>query len=286
VQGACKINNTDFKDSRIVIYGAGAAGLGIARQLRKQFSAMGFDERGQTAAVLVMDSRGIVSDGRDNLDSYKQEFAWPEAMVAELGLDEPGRKSLAKVVAAFKASALIGASGQKGAFDEAVVTAMASNCSEPAILPMSNPTAISEAVPEDVLNWSDGRALIATGSPFGPVTLASGTQTIGQANNVFVFPGIGLGAIASGAREITDGMISASASSLAECLNGEDIRERRLIPDISRLWDVCGDVAIAVAKQAVDDGVSEEGWSNADIQQRVESIRWKPSYPQIQSTVD
>lgn len=286
VQSACKINDTNFKDSRILIFGAGAAGLGIARQLRQQFAAMGFDERGQTAAVLVMDSRGIVSNGRDELDNYKREFAWPEAMVAELGLDESGRKSLASVVAAFKATALIGASGQSGAFDETVVKAMASICGEPIILPMSNPTAISEAVPEDVLKWSDGKALIATGSPFEPVTLASGMQTIGQANNVFVFPGIGLGAIVSGAREITDGMISASATSLAQCLSDADIRERRLVPDISRLWDVCGVVAAAVARQAVTDGVNEVDMNDADIQRRVELARWRPSYPRIESTVD
>ena len=131
-------------------------------------------------------------------------------------LDDAAKKNLADVVAAYKATALIGASGQGGSFNEAVVTAMASNVDEPAILPMSNPTSISVAVPADVLKWSDGRALIATGSPFEAVTLSSRTQTIGQANNVFVFPGIGLGAIISGATQITDGMISASATALAQ----------------------------------------------------------------------
>ena len=286
VHGACRINNTDFKDSRILVFGAGAAGLGIARQLRQQFAAMGFDKRGQAAAVLVMDSGGIVSDGRDKLDNYKQEFAWPESMVAELGLDESGKKNLASVVAAFKATALIGASGQGGAFDEAVVRAMAKNCGEPTILPMSNPTSISEAVPEDVLKWTGGKALIATGSPFDPVALDSGTQTIGQANNVFVFPGIGLGAIISGAREITDSMISASAISLAQSLNDSDVRERRLVPNISRLWDVCGDVAAAVARQAVSDGVSREDLSDEEIQELVDTVRWQPAYPHIESTID
>lgn len=286
VQSACKINRTKFKDSRIVLFGAGAAGLGIARQLRQQLAAAGLDEHGQAAAVLVMDSRGIVSDGRNNLDSYKREFAWPESMVAELSLDEKGKKSLASVVAAYKATALIGASGQGGAFDKTVIEAMASNVAEPIILPMSNPTSIAEAVPEDILKWTDGKALIATGSPFEPVALASGTMKIGQANNVFVFPGIGLGAIVSGAREITDGMINASAISLADSLDKSELDGRCLVPDISRLWNVCGDVATAVARQAVSDGVGKEKLSDTDIQRGVETMRWQPSYPRIESTVD
>lgn len=286
IQGACRISNSKLKDSRIIIFGAGAAGLGIARELRRQLRAEGLDQDGRTAAVLVMDSRGIVSEGRDNLDSYKRELAWPEAMVAELALDERGRKNLASVVAAYKATTLIGASGQGGAFDEAVVNAMASNVAEPIILPMSNPTSISEAVPSDILEWSDGKALIATGSPFEAVTLVSGRQIVGQANNVFVFPGIGLGTIISGAKEITDGMISAAAIALAQSLDDSELRERRLVPDISRLWDVCGDVAVAVARQAISDGVSSGNLSDKDIQRRIRTERWQPGYPQIESTID
>ena len=279
VQGACRISGLEFKSSRIIVYGAGAAGLGIARQLRQQLEAAGLNSTDQTAAVLVMDSRGIVSDGRANLDSYKQEFAWPEAMVAQLGLDDAGRCNLAAVAKAYKATALIGASGQGGSFDEAVVKAMLHGVEQPAILPMSNPTSISEAVPEDIVRWTDGKALIATGSPFDPVTTDAGTQKIGQANNVFVFPGIGLGAIVSDAREITDGMISASAMALAESLNDADFKERRLVPDVSRLWDVCGEVAVAVALQALRDGVCDATLSEQSIRERIAAERWTPSYP-------
>lgn len=282
VQGACRVAGTDFKDSRIVLYGAGAAGLGIARQLRQQLAAEGLNAEQQIAAVLVMDSQGIVSDGRDRLDSYKHEFAWPEAMVAALGLDEAARKNLASVVAAFNATVLIGASGQGGAFNQEVVEAMASNVEEPIILPMSNPTSISEATPEDILKWTDGKALVATGSPFEPVTVAAGTQAISQANNVFVFPGIGLGTIVSGAQEITDNMISASASALAQSLNESDIRNRCVVPHVSRLWEVCGDVAVAVARQAVADGCAAEDLRDEDIQPRVEAARWRPAYPKLE----
>lgn len=285
VQGACRISNTDFQKSRIIIFGAGAAGLGIARQLRQQLSLAGLDKDEQTAAVLVMDSRGIVSDGRDSLDAYKQEFAWPEAKVAALGLDDAGRKNLAEVVAAYKATALIGASGQGGSFGQDVVRAMTRKSEHPIILPMSNPTSISEAVPEDILNWSDGKALIATGSPFAPVETANGKQVIGQANNVFVFPGIGLGTIVSGAKSISDGMISASALTLARCLSDADISERRLVPDVSRLWEICGEIAVAVALQAVDEGLGCEALSEQQVRVKVESMRWKPDYPRIESTV-
>ncbi len=284
VQGACRISSTAFRDSRIIIYGAGAAGLGIARQLRQQLGTAGLEPKAQTAAVLVMDSRGIVSDGRSNLDSYKREFAWPEAMVAELGLDDEQSGRLASVITAYKPTVLIGASGQGGSFDETVVKAMSAGSDTPTILPMSNPTSISEAVPEDVLRWSKGRALIATGSPFDPVSLKSGERTIGQANNVFVFPGIGLGTIVSGARRITDGMISASAISLAETLSDADMDGKRLVPEVSRLWEVCGHVAAAVARQALADGVCDEDSRDADIEERIAAARWTPSYPRIEST--
>ena len=285
IQGACKIRGTNFSDSRIIIYGAGAAGLGIARQLHQQLANAGLNAQQQTAAVLVMDSQGIVNDGRENLDSYKQEFAWPAAMIAELGLSDLGRKCLADVVSAYRATALIGASGQGGAFDEVTVKAMAKNNDRPTILPMSNPTSISEAIPEDILKWSDGKALLATGSPFEPVQMPDYTRIIGQANNVFVFPGIGLGTIVSGASEITAGMISASATSLAASLDASDVRECRLAPEISRLWEVCGAVAVAVAQQAVRDGVAAEEFTDIQIQQRIEATRWKPQYPAIESSV-
>ncbi len=286
LHGACRISKTNFRNSRIILFGAGAAGLGIARQLRQQLAAAGLNERDKTEAVLVMDSRGIVNEGRDGLDGYKREFAWPEELVNELGLSAAGRTDLAKVVAAYKPTALIGASGQGASFDEAVVRAMSANTDQPVILPMSNPTSISEAIPADVLNWSEGRALIATGSPFDPVDLESGKQVIGQANNVFVFPGIGLGAIVSGAREITDGMISASAIALAQSLDGTDIAERRLVPDVSRLWDVCGQVALAVAQKAIEDGVAADGVNGASLDERIATARWKPAYPEIVSAAE
>ena len=279
IKGACRISGAAFEDSRILIYGAGAAGLGIARQLRQSLSEIGVSGDALTRAILVMDSRGIVSDGRERLDEYKRELAWPEAMVAEFGLEGEQRADLAAVARAYQATSLIGASGQGGSFSEDVIRAMADSSPQPVILPMSNPTSISEAAPADVLRCTNEQALIATGSPFDPVETSNGPQPIGQANNVFVFPGIGLGAIACDAREITDAMITAAATALAESLTPDELAERSLVPHVSRLWNVCGDVALAVARQAVDDGVAQ---ITTDLEQHVERRRWKPSYPRIQ----
>jgi malate dehydrogenase (oxaloacetate-decarboxylating) len=279
-QAGCRIAGTNFADSRIVIYGAGAAGLGIMRQLREQLSCAGLSGDALTRAILVMDSRGILSDERESLDEYKQEMAWPEALAAELELDDAGRKDLRQVVSAFKATALVGASGQGGSFTEDIVRAMLENSDAPIILPMSNPTSISEAVPEDLMNWTDGKALVATGSPFDAVETSDGLRRIGQANNVFVFPGIGLGTIITEASEITDGMIGAAANAMAESLSDADIAEHSLTPDISRLWEVCGDVALAVARQAIADGVARRTDCDS-LQKRLKEYRWRPAYPEI-----
>ncbi|MCH9694839.1 MAG: NAD-dependent malic enzyme [Gammaproteobacteria bacterium] len=280
VRAGCHIAGEGFSASRILIYGAGAAGLGIARQLRSQLSTAGVSHDDLTRAVLVMDSRGIVTSGRAGLDDYKKELAWPTDMVAGLKIAEAEYADLAAVVDGYQPTIIIGASGQASAFDEAVIRNMSAHTDSPVILPMSNPTSISEAIPEDLLRWSDGRALVATGSPFGPVDVDGEKRRIGQANNVFVFPGIGLGAIASGASEITDAMIGASSLALADSLSDNDIVEKSLLPSVAGLWDICGNVALAVARQAVKDGVATR---TVGLAARVESARWRPRYPAIET---
>ena len=280
VQAGCRINGSKFTDSRILIYGAGAAGLGIARQLRSQLAAEGLTERALARAILVMDSRGIVAADRSNLDEYKRELAWPATMAAGFGITENQYADLAAVVDRYQPTAIIGASGQVGAFDEGVIRNMVAHTAAPIVLPMSNPTSISEAIPEDVLHWSNGRALVATGSPFDAVTIGDETRRISQANNVFVFPGIGLGAIISGASEITDAMIGASSTALAESLADSDRAEKSLLPSVVRLWDICGNVTLAVARQAVADGVATH---TDELEERIAASRWTPRYPAIET---
>ncbi len=280
VLAGCKISGAPFEDSRILVYGAGAAGLGIARQLRSQLVIDGLAGNTLQRAVLVMDSKGIISDGRGQMEDYKKELAWPEELAQGLELNDDARRILSEVIRAYQPTALIGASGQGGAFDEATVRAMSDVGGTPVILPMSNPTSISEATPEDVLRWSEGRALVATGSPFDDVQMRGGKRRIGQANNVFIFPGIGLGAIVSAASQITDGMIAAAATALADSLTSDELSDGCLTPEVTRLWDVCGEVAIAVAYQAVEDGVAKKRTVD-QLQKRIDEYRWVPEYPEI-----
>ena len=276
---ASRITGRKITDDRVLIYGAGAAGLGIARQITSELQRGGLKGADLRTAVLVMDSRGVISEGRE-LDEYKKELAWPEELAASLELNDAQRKILQRVVAAYEPTVLIGASGQGGAFDEETIRAMAGATVAPLILPMSNPTAISEATPENVLRWTEGRALVATGSPFDDVQMRGGTQRIAQANNVFIFPGIGLGTIVSGASEVTDAMISASAHALANCLSDEELSSRCLMPEVSRLWDICGDVALAVGRQAIEDGVADD-ISDDEYRKRIDDYRWIPEYPEM-----
>jgi len=279
IQAACKITATDIKDSRILIYGAGAAGYGIAKMILNGLEDQGLSGANLSKSVLAMDSRGILTAEREFTD-YKAELAWPKDLAAELDLKGENVNDLASVIEAYKPTVLIGTSGQFNAFDQAVVEAMAAVTARPVILPMSNPTSISEAIPEDLLRWTGGKALVATGSPFDPVPMRGGMKRIGQANNVFIFPGLGLGAIVAGASEVTDGMIASSAQALADSLTDDEIAEGCLMPEVSRLWDICGQVALATATRAMSDGVASQT-DLATLNERIEAYRWRPIYPEM-----
>ena len=279
MHAACRISGEAFRNCRTIVYGAGAAGLGIARQIRDQLQQEGLRGDELKRAILTLDSRGVISEDREPLDDYKRDFAWPVEWLDEIGLSD--RTDLAEVVDAYKGNVLIGTSGQGGSFTEQVVSAMARHCEHPVIMPMSNPISITEARPADILEWTNGKALVATGSPFAPVQRDGRQYAIGQANNVFVFPGIGLGTIVSGASRVTDAMVGASSMALAHALQEEELAQRRLMPDVSRLWEICGIVGLAVARQAVADGVAAV--DNVDeLETVIESYRWLPEYPEIQ----
>jgi malic enzyme len=205
---------------RVVILGAGAAGVGIARLLREAFARAGLTGTDLTRALAVLDSHGLVVEGEGPAEDYRRELAWPSALAEASGL-RPGH-DLLTVVRALHPTVLIGVSGATGAFTAAVVREMAAHVERPMIFPLSNPTSQAEASPEDVVQWTEGRALVATGSPFPSVVHAGRPHRIGQGNNVFVFPGVGLGALVAEAREVTDGMFRAAAESLADELRQED----------------------------------------------------------------
>jgi len=270
----------ELREQRIVILGAGAAGVGIARLLRTAIGRAGLEGERLTRAIAVLDSRGFVVADREIRDDYKRELAWPGDLAGSSGLGDAADRSLLGVVTALKPTILIGTSGQAGAFDEKTIRAMAGSCERPIIFPLSNPTANSEAIPSDLLSWTDGRALIATGSPFDPVVRAGVTHRIGQGNNVFIFPGVGLGALVAGAREVTDGMFEVAANTLATQVAQQDLREGMLFPPVTALRDTAAKVAIAVVREARDAGVGRE-IGDDEIGGTVAAAMWEPAYPEM-----
>jgi malate dehydrogenase (oxaloacetate-decarboxylating) len=178
----------------------------------------------------------------------------------------------------FKATILVGVSGQSGAFDERVIRAMAANTPRPIIMPLSNPTDYAEARPEEILRWTHGHALVATGSPFADVVLDGRRHVIGQGNNVFIFPGLGLGALLCEASCVSDGMIGAAARTLAEVVRQESIGESRLYPRISRLRECAQLVAAAVMRAAIEEGLCAR-LKEKEIRARLDAARWEPDYP-------
>ena len=264
----------DIEEQRVVVLGAG--GLGIVRQIRSQWTERGVAEHDQRARVAVLDRRGLIVESEET-DAYKQELAWPRDLARQHGLESRTGRGLAHVVAAFKPTILIGASGHGGAFNEETIREMARHTPRPIIFPCSNPTENSEATPEDLFQWTDGRCLVATGSPFPDVEYRGWRHKIGQGNNAFIFPGLGLGASAVTARMVTDDMIDAASRALAEQVTAEERAAGQVFPAIDRLRAVSFAVAVAVGRRAVETGV---GRANADsVEDTVARRVWQPRYP-------
>jgi len=273
---ALRVMGSSIADQRIVIHGAGAAGLGIARQIKDALAGHGVSSEHMHDNVALLDSRGLLVDDQPVTDAYKKELAWPHKAALDRGIDLD--RSLEATVAAFKPTVLIGTSGQPGAFHRDLVRRMLAGCERPVIMPMSNPTSNSEAVPEDLLVWTDGQALIATGSPFEPVTYGGRTIEIGQGNNVFVFPALGLGTLLADACEVTDTMITAAAKALADQVTEEELGRGLLYPSVGRLRDTTVVCAAAVYEQAFADGVARSNRAD-DPQTLARSAMWWPDYP-------
>jgi malate dehydrogenase (oxaloacetate-decarboxylating) len=273
MMAGARLTGTPLREQRIAILGAGAAGIGIARLIRAALVHEGVMGEALTRATACLDSHGLLVDDHE-LDGHQRPFAWPRALAASLGL-APGQRDLAAVVKAIAPTVLIGISGQPGTFSEPVLRAMAARVARPLVLPMSNPTSQSEATPADVLAWTEGRAVVATGSPFAPVTQGGRVHRIGQGNNAFVFPGVGLGAMLAEAREITDGMFAAAARRLADEVKDEDLAAGSLFPPISDIRRVTAGIAAAVIRQAEREGV---GRAVADPEAAVAQAMWYPEY--------
>ena len=270
------VSGVPLSEHRVVIFGAGSAGSGVARQLVQAFVGAGLDEDTARRRVWAVDRPGLLTDEMTDLRSFQQPYARPREEVAGWARDGEGRIGLEEVVRRASPTILVGTSTQGGAFTEAVVRAMAERTARPIILPLSNPTRLAEATPTDLLRWTEGRALVATGSPFDPVTHDKVTYVIGQANNALVFPGLGLGCVVARPSRITERMIFASAEAVAGLVDATT-PGASLLPQINDVRETSVAVAAAVASAAAADGVARVAL-DADLEAQVRRSMWEPAY--------
>lgn len=280
LQVAEQITGRSLADQRICVLGTGAGGGGIIVTLLTALQSSGLSRSQALERIIGIDSHGPVLSSRPHLQPFKRAFARDPAVLNGWAVRNPDHFELYDVVKNFKPTVLIGTSGKPGAFSEEVVREMASHCDRPIILALSNPTSKTEVHPKDALAWTDGRALIGTGSPFSPVEINGRTQVIGQGNNVFCFPGIGLGVLASGASRVTDEMLQAAARGLAEQVTQEQRSQGQLFPPISEIRMISFGVAKAVAQAAMDAGVvpDAEALEEEGLEHRIHSDVWYPEY--------
>ena len=270
---ALKRANQKLRAQVFVVFGAGAGGIGVARQILAALVREGVDTAEAKSRIYTLDSRGLITVGRAGVDEYKQPLAHAPDAVSGWRVKNPNRISLLDTVVNAKATVLIGTSGQPETFTEDIARAMIANTPRPIIFPLSNPTSKTEARPADLYRWTAGRAVVATGSPFPPVEYGGGRHRIGQGNNAFVFPGIGLGALTVRAREITDDMCTVAAASLHQATADGDA----VFPPIEKFRAVAESVAIGVAQEAIRAGVAENREID-DLEATIRAAMWYPSY--------
>ncbi len=279
---AVRVCGAPMRNQRVVIFGAGTAGLGIADQIRDAMMREGLSQEDASARFWLVDTGGLLTDDMgERLRDYQAPYARPAAEVKRWKRDgSDGSIDLAEVVHQVRPTMLIGASTAAGAFTEAIVRDMAKHCERPIIFPLSSPAPMAEATPADLIAWTEGRALIATGSPFQPVTYRGVTHVIGQANNAMLYPGLCLGAIVSRARRISDNMFAAAANAVSS-LVAVRLPGASLLPHVDDLRIVSLTVAVAVAEAAVQDGLA--GVKFRDIVEQVGDAMWEPEYRQIRA---
>jgi len=277
LMAAIDVTGVPIQDQRIAILGAGAAGVGIANLLMQAMKNAGLSDAEARGRFYVLDSKGLVAYGRREVMGDRAQFAQAEQAVADWTLGDPSEITLLDVINNAKPTTLIGVSGQAGTFTEAAIRAMAAHVERPIIFPLSNPTSRCEAIPADLIAWTDGRALIGTGSPFAPVAWLGKEIPVNQTNNSYIFPGVGLGVLAVNARRVTDTMFMAAGKALAALSPAKLDNNARLLPAVNQLREVSIAVALATAKQAQIDGVAD-ACDESTLLQRIKAEVWNPVY--------
>lgn len=286
LMAACRQKGEKLSQQTIAFLGAGSAGCGIAQQIAKQMQREGLSEAQAKSQIYMVDRYGLLTEEMTNL----APFQLPLVQKRENYIDWPNQTSLGleKVVEYAKATVLIGVSGQPGLFSQAVIEKLATNSTQPIVLPLSNPTSKVEATPADILTWSQGRAIVATGSPFDPVNVVDNhgkttVHEISQCNNSYIFPGIGLGVIAAKAKRVSDGMLMAASEALAYAASQTNLDHGAILPPLNQIQTISRSIAFAVAKQAMDEGLALP-IADQVLEQEIEANFWKPEYRHYRRT--
>jgi malate dehydrogenase (oxaloacetate-decarboxylating) len=274
---AAKISGSRLCEQRVVILGAGSSGTGIGELIVAGMKREGLSEDQALSRLWLVDSRGLVHDGREDLEPFKQGYAQPLESISGWSRIHTNRVSFEEVVHNVHPTVLIGTSAQPGAFSEEIIREMARHTQRPIIFPLSNPTTKCEATPNCLLGWTEGRALIATGSPFAPVAMNGHTISFGQCNNSFIFPGVGLGVLASGARRVSNKMFLAAALALADLSPALADARAPLYPPLERVREISHHVALAVAMEAQRSGLAEKT-SRDEVELRIVTKSWSPDH--------
>ncbi|EOP75642.1 NAD-dependent malic enzyme [Bacillus cereus] len=281
ILSAVQVTDVPLREHRVVVFGPGAAGIGNADQIHNEMVFDGLSTEEAYSRFWAVDYRGLLTDDMHGILKFQKPYLQKSEEVKGWARDESGKITLLEVIKQVKPTILIGTSGVAGAFSEEIVKEMAKHVERPVIMPMSNPTPLAEATPQDLLTWTDGKALIATGSPFEPVSYKGTVYEIGQSNNAFVFPGLGLGSIVVKAKVITSGMFTAVANAVTDMTDSRKTGAS-LLPSTKDLRAVSIAVAIKVAKAAIQDGVAQHVPEN--VEQAVKDAMWHPTYKQIKAS--
>jgi len=275
VYGGCHVTGLPLRDQKTIVFGAGTAGIGVADQIRDAMVADGATLEQATSQIWPIDRQGLLFDDMDDLREFQVPYAKKRD---QLGVAAGQRVGLVDAIKLASPTILLGSSAVFGAFTQEVVEAMTGSCERPMIFPLSNPTSRMEAMPADVLQWSNGKALITTGTPVAPIEYDGTAYTIGQANNVLVFPGIGLGIIVARASTVTPGMLQAAANAVVRQASPTSPGDS-LLPDVQNLREISAAVAEAVYHAAVEDGVAARTHGDVqDVARAVADTMWAPVY--------
>jgi malate dehydrogenase (oxaloacetate-decarboxylating) len=278
LHGAAKVAGRPLSQQQVVMLGAGSAGIGVLDMIRQQMVTEGLSEQAALERIWVVDVVGLLTDDRTDLSAAQRKFAQPAGRVADWGL--PGAAQLSDVVHHVDVGVLLGLSTAAGAFTEDIVREMAGKTARPIIFPLSNPTSRAEARPAELDHWTDGRALIASGSPFAPLQRDGVERPIAQCNNVYIFPAMGLAVTAAQATRVTDAMMRVAAATLGDASPALSDPDQPLLPAWPDVPGIAIGIAQAVAAQAVADGVAPKR-SNDELAQRIAEVHWNPEYPEL-----